>query len=158
MRCSLACRVTCDAGDRHKEAGSASAGGKHLQEAHGLYAGALRILERRLPRRHPDYVACLINTALLHAALLANGASAGGGDGWDRAAALTACRRGVRAVRAAGGEESRLWIDMERAVEAGLGEAPAAGAEPVMVCTVRCGVGLADLAASLSLAGGGQAP
>ena len=146
-------------GGRHTSSGEAALGRRGLAAARDLYGDALAVMQQRLPRRHPDYVACLINAALAHAALHPTAGSAPPGT-------LADCRRGVRAVRAAGGDASGLWKELERAVELGLAGpkerekmeksdpgGPVAGGPvavgPVAVWTMRCGVGLADLAASL---------
>ncbi len=131
---------------RHASSGEAALARRGLTAARDLYGDALTVVRQRLPRRHPDYVAAVINAALADAAMHPSAAAA-------PPETLAECRRGVRAVRAAGGDASRLWAEMDRAVEHGLAvpradpDGPAIG--PVAVWTVRCGVGLADLAASL---------
>jgi hypothetical protein len=132
---------------RYHSSGEVALARRVLGAARDLYGDALANMRQRLPRRHPDYVACLINAALVEAALLPPGAAV-------PPATVAECWRGLRAVRSAGGDASRLWMDMKRAVEHGLAASPEGHgpeAEPVAVWTLRCGVGLADLAASLRL-------
>lgn len=141
-----ACALVTPAG-RHQSSGEPSLARPGLAAARELYGDALAIMRQRLPRRHPDHVAARINAALADAAILPSAAAPSD--------TLAECRRGVRAVRAAGGDASLLWAEMERAVEQGLAAAradrdgPGPGSGPVAVWTMRCGVGLADLAASL---------
>lgn len=133
---------------RHEAAGEAGAARRGLEAARELFDAALAALQRRVPRRHPDYVAALVNAALTSAAL---GRPAG-------ADAVAACRRGVRAVRAAGGAESGVWRELEQVVETGLAGPGGPGGglvAPVAVWPVRCGVGVADVAASARAAGRG---
>jgi hypothetical protein len=150
-------------GRRHQSAGDAAAARRALEAASALYDAAAAGLQRRLPRRHPDYVAALVNAALARAALRPARRDAVDTD------AAAACRRGVRAVRRAGGPACGVARDLERALAVALGEArneggpggpgetgaghvsgeTAAGdgedAVPVAVWPVRCGVGLRDV-------------